>query len=46
MLKDYTYKLKPLTFTFAPDLPAQSILGHGIKPKLSTTSALVASGFP
>ena len=47
LLKDYTYKLKPLTFTFAPNLPAQSILGHSIKPKLSeTTSALVASGFP
>jgi hypothetical protein len=46
-MKDYTYKLKPLTFSFAPDLPAQSILGRDIKPKLSETPlALVVSGAP
>jgi len=46
-LKDYTYKLKPVTFSFAPDLPAQSIFGHSVKPKLSETpSALVVSGVP
>ena len=46
-LKDYTYKLAPLTFSFAPDLPAQSILGHSVKPKLSeTASALVVCGVP
>lgn len=46
-LKDYTYKLKPMTFSFTPDLPAQSILGRSIKPKLSETPlALVVSGTP
>jgi hypothetical protein len=46
-LKDYTYELKPVTFSFAPDLPAQSILGHSIKPTLSETPlALVVSGTP
>jgi hypothetical protein len=46
-MKDYTYKLKPLAFSFAPDLPMQSIFGHGIKPTLSETSlALIVSGTP
>lgn len=46
-LKDYTYKLKPVTFSFAPDLPAQLILGRTIKPKLSETPlALLVSGTP
>jgi hypothetical protein len=46
-LKDYTYKLKPVTFSFSPDLPAQSILGHSIKLTLSETPlALVVSGTP
>jgi hypothetical protein len=46
-LKDYTYKLKPVTFSFAPDLPTQSILGRSIKPKLSETAlSLVVSGVP
>jgi hypothetical protein len=47
LLKDYTYKLAAMTFSFAPDLPTQSILGHSVKPKLSeTTSALVLSTGP
>jgi hypothetical protein len=41
----YTYKLAPMTFPFAPDLPAQSILGRSVKPNLSETSlALIVSG--
>ena len=45
LLKDYTYKLAPMTFSFAPDLPTQSILGHSVKPKLTETSlAIVVSG--
>ena len=45
LLKDYSYKLAPMTFSFAPDLPTQSILGRSIKPKLSETPlALVVSG--
>jgi hypothetical protein len=44
-LKDYTYTLKPLVFSFTPDLPAQSLLGHDIKSKLSETPrALLVSG--
>ena len=47
ILKDYTYKLAPVSFSFAPDLPAQSILGRSVKPKLSETPlALVVSGTP
>jgi hypothetical protein len=46
-LKDYTYKLKPVTFSFTPDLPAESILGRSLKPKLlETPLALVVSGVP
>lgn len=46
-LKDYTYQLKPVTFSFAPSFPAQSILGQSIKPTLSETPlALVVSGTP
>jgi hypothetical protein len=45
LLKDYTYKLKPLTFSFAPDLPDRSVFGRKFKPMLSETpSALVVSG--
>lgn len=47
LLKNYTYKLKPVAFSFVPDLPAQSILGRSVKPKLSETPlALVVSGTP
>jgi hypothetical protein len=47
LLKDYTYKLAPMTFSFTPDLPEQSILGHSVKPKLSETPlALILSGVP
>jgi hypothetical protein len=46
-LKDYTYKSKPITFSFTPDLPKQSILGHSVKPKLTETPlALILSGEP
>ncbi|MES0179655.1 hypothetical protein NKJ86_13785 [Mesorhizobium sp. M0025] len=44
-MKDYTYTLKPMTFSFASDLPAQLLLGRTIKPNLSETSrALILSG--
>ena len=44
-LTNYTYELKPVTFSFTPDLPSQSILGHDAKLKLSDTSlALIVSG--
>jgi hypothetical protein len=44
-LKDYTYKLAPLTFSFAPDLPAASILGHSVDLMFSgTPSAMVVVG--
>ena len=47
ILKDYTYRMKPLSFSFAPELPAQSIFGHNFKPKLSETAlALIVSGVP
>lgn len=44
-MKDYTYKLKPIPFSFKPELPTQSILGRNFKPALSETSlALIVSG--
>jgi len=45
--KDYAYKLKPLTFSFAPDLPGQSVFGRNFKPMISEAPlALVVSGTP
>lgn len=47
LLKDYTYKLKPLTFSFVPDLPSRSVFGRKMKPIFSETPlALVVSGTP
>lgn len=47
LLKDYTYTVEPLTFSFATDLPTQPVLGRSIKPMLSETSrALLLSGAP
>ena len=44
---DYTYKTNPVSFSFAPDLPAQSIFGRRIKPTVSESSrALIVSGEP
>lgn len=46
-LKDYTYKLKPVEFSFVPNLPTQSVLGHAVEPKLSETPlALIIAGTP
>ena len=45
VLKDYTYTLEPLAFSFTPDLPMQPLFQHTIKPTLSETSrALLVSG--
>lgn len=47
LLKDYTYKLKPLTFSFTPKIPSQPLFGHRITPKLSESArALLVSGVP
>ena len=44
-LKEYTYKLAPITFSFAPDLPAKSILRHSVNLRFSETSlAMVVLG--
>jgi hypothetical protein len=38
LLKDYTYRQKPISFTVTPDFPVQKFMGHDIKPRLSETS--------
>ncbi|AZO05613.1 hypothetical protein [Mesorhizobium sp. M2A.F.Ca.ET.043.02.1.1] len=44
-LKDYSYTVNAMTFSFASDLPAQPLFGRTIKPTLSETSrALLVSG--
>ena len=44
-LKEYTYKLAPLDFSFELNIPDQPLFEQKIKPKLSETSkALVVSG--
>jgi hypothetical protein len=46
-LKDYTYKTKPVSFSFTPDLLTQSIFGRSIKPTVSESSrAFIVSGEP
>jgi hypothetical protein len=46
-LKDFTYKTKPVSFSFSPTLPTQTVLGQKIKPVLSENSAaFVLTGNP
>ena len=46
-LKDFTYKTKPVSFSFSPTLPTQTVLGRKIKPVLSENSAaFVLTGNP